>query len=161
MPNTSGISRHAAGGGVPAAAARATFATGANSHFQSDNYTEDLRARGLRTPNSVKMNYDINPTAGGPLSRDKVWFFGAARWTKTQNYVGGMFHNVNEGIENIWTYTADLNRPAVVNSFQRSVNLRLTWQANPKNKFSLFVDDQGRCQCAIGAADHRSACGFG
>ena len=43
------------------------------------------------------MNYDINPTVGGPLSRDKVWFYGAARWTKTQNYVGGMFHNVNEG----------------------------------------------------------------
>jgi hypothetical protein len=125
------------------------FATGANSHFQSDNYTEELQARGLRTPNSVKMNYDINPTIGGPLEPDKVWFYGAARWTKTQNYVGGMFHNVNEGVENIWTYTADLDRPAVVNSFQRSVNLRLTWQANPKNKFSIFVDDQGRCQCAI------------
>ena len=59
-----------------------------------------------------------------------------------------MFHNVNEGIENIWTYTADFDRPAVINAFQRSVNLRLTWQADPKNKFSLFVDDQGRCQCA-------------
>src|SRR5262245_12937790 len=125
------------------------FATGSNSHFQSDNYTDDLQARGLRTPNSVKMNYDINPTIGGPLSPDKVWFYGAARWTKTQNYVGGMFHNVNEGIENIWTYTADLDRPAVANSFQRSVNFRLTWQANSKNKFSVFVDDQGRCQCAI------------
>ncbi len=88
------------------------FATGANSDFQADNYTDELQARGLRTPNSVKMNYDINPTVGGPLSRDKVWFYGAARWTKTQNYVGGMFHNVNEGVENIWTYTADLDRPA-------------------------------------------------
>ena len=125
------------------------FATGANSNFQADNYTDELQARGLRTPNSVKMNYDVNPTAGGPLSRDRLWFYGAARWTKTQNYVGGMFHNVNEGVENIWTYTADLERPAIVNSFQRSVNLRLTWQADPKNKFSLFVDDQGRCQCAI------------
>jgi hypothetical protein len=125
------------------------FATGANSSFQADNYTEELQARGLRTPNSVKMNYDINPAAGGPLSRDKVWFYGAARWTKTQNYVGGMFHNVNEYVENIWTYTADLNRPAVVNSFQRSVNLRLTWQADSRNKFSLFADDQGRCQCSI------------
>jgi hypothetical protein len=125
------------------------FATGANSHFQADNYTDELQERGLRTPNSVKMNYDVNPSVGGPLSRDKVWFFGAARWTKTQNYVGGMFHNVNENVENIWTYTADLDRPAVANSFQRSVNLRLTWQADAKNKLSVFVDDQGRCQCAI------------
>ena len=27
-----------------------------------------------------------------------------------------MFHNVNEGIENVWTYTADLNRPAFINA---------------------------------------------
>jgi hypothetical protein len=128
------------------------FATASNSSFQADNYTDDLRNRGLRTPNSVKMNYDINPTFGGPLSRDKVWFYGAARWTKTQNYVGGMFHNVNEGLENVWTYTADFNRPAFANAFQRSVNLRLTWQADPRNKFSVFVDDQGRCQCANVAA---------
>ena len=62
------------------------------------------------------MNYDINPTVGGPLSRDKVWFYGAARWTKTQNYVGGMFHNVNEGIENVWTYTG---RPEPARVHQR------------------------------------------
>ena len=89
------------------------FATGATSGFQADNYTDELQARGLRTPNSVKMNYDINPTVGGPLSRDKVWFYGAARFTKTQNYVGGMFHNVNEGIENIWLYQADFEPPRV------------------------------------------------
>jgi hypothetical protein len=124
------------------------FATGATEGFQGDNYTEELKARGLRTPNSVKMNYDLNPTVGGPLSRDKLWFYGAARFTKTQNYVGGMFHNVNEGIENVWVYQADLNRPAVINAYQRSVNLRLTWQADQKNKFSFFIDDQGRCQCS-------------
>jgi hypothetical protein len=124
------------------------FATGATSGFQADNYTDELAARGLRTPNSVKMNYDINPTVGGPLSRDKLWFYGAARFTKTQNYVGGMFHNVNEGIENIWVYQADLDRPAFVNAYQRSVNLRLTWQADQRNKFSFFIDDQGRCQCS-------------
>ena len=48
------------------------FATGATEGFQADNYTAELQARGLRTPNSVKMNYDINPTVGGPLSRDKA-----------------------------------------------------------------------------------------
>ena len=50
--------------------------------------------------------------------------------------------------QNVWTYDPDLSRPAFLNAFQRSVNLRLTWQASAKNKFSFFVDDQGRCQCA-------------
>jgi hypothetical protein len=124
------------------------FATGANSGFQGSNYTTDLQARGLRTPNSVKMNYDINPGVGGPLRKDALWLYASARWTKTQNYVGGMFDNKNAGIENVWTYDPDLNRPSFANAFQRSVNARLTWQANQKNKFSFFVDDQGRCQCA-------------
>jgi len=71
------------------------FATGSNSSFQADNYTQSLKDRGLRTPNSVKMNYDINPGFGGPLAENKVWFYGSARWVKTQNYVGGMFVNKN------------------------------------------------------------------
>jgi hypothetical protein len=124
------------------------FGTGANSSFQADNYTQELKDRGLRTPNSVKMNYDINPGFGGPLKEDTLWFYGSARWVKTQNYVGGMFVNKNAGIQNVWTYDPDLNQPAYLNATQRSVNLRLTWQADMKNKLSFFADDQGRCQCA-------------
>jgi|KBSMisStandDraft_5_1062788.scaffolds.fasta_scaffold11475_3 hypothetical protein len=123
------------------------FATGSNSSFQADNYTQSLKDRGLRTPNSVKMNYDINPGFGGPLAENKVWFYGSARWVKTQNYVGGMFVNKNAGIQNVWTYDPDLNNPAFLNATQRSVNLRLTWQASATNKLSFFADDQGRCQC--------------
>ena len=48
------------------------FATGANSSFQADNYTDELQDRGLRTPNSVKMNYDINPGVGGPLREGRA-----------------------------------------------------------------------------------------
>ena len=123
------------------------FATGSNSSFQADNYDQSLKDRGLRTPNSVKMNYDINPGFGGPLEENKVWFYGSARWVKTQNYVGGMFVNKNAGIQNVWTYDPDLNNPAFLNATQRSVNLRLTWQASATNKLSFFADDQGRCQC--------------
>ena len=66
---------------------------------------------------------------------------------QTQNYVGGMFVNKNAGIQNVWTYDPDLNNPAFLNATQRSVNLRLTWQASATNKLSFFADDQGRCQC--------------
>ena len=124
------------------------FATGANSSFQADNYTSELQRRGLRTPNSVKMNYDVNPGFGGPLRRDALWFYTSARWTKTQNYVGGMFYNRNEGLEHVWVYEPDLDRPAFLNASQQSGNLRLTWQVSPRNKVSFYIDEQGRCQCA-------------
>ena len=56
------------------------FATGANSSFQGDNMTPELVARGLRQPNSLKQTYDVNPTGGGPIVRDKLWFYSAARF---------------------------------------------------------------------------------
>jgi hypothetical protein len=117
------------------------FGTGATSGFQADNYDQSLKDRGLRTPNSVKSNYDFNPGFGGPLKENTVWFYGSARWVKTQNYVGGMFVNKNAGIQNVWTYDPDLNNPAYLNATQRSVNLRVTWQIDTKNKLSLFADD--------------------
>jgi len=124
------------------------FGTGVNSGFQGNNYVQDLKDRGLRTPNSIKQQYDLNPGIGGPIKENAVWFFGSARYVKTQNYIGGMFVNKNAGIKDIWTYDPDLAQPAFLNAFQRSINGRLTWQANAKNKVSVFADDQGRCQCA-------------
>jgi len=124
------------------------FGTAVNSAFQGDNYVQALKDRGLRTPNSIKLEYDFNPGFGGPLKEDKLWFYASARWVKTQNYVGGMFDNKNAGLKDVWTYDPDLSRPSYLNAFQRSVNLRLTLQADAKNKFSVFADDQGRCQCA-------------
>ncbi len=42
------------------------FATAVNDAFQSDNYTDELKAAGLRAPDSIKLNYDVNPSVGGP-----------------------------------------------------------------------------------------------
>jgi hypothetical protein len=48
------------------------------------NLTEDLKARGLRTANSVKQNGDFNPGFGGPIERDPVWFYMSGRYLKTE-----------------------------------------------------------------------------
>jgi hypothetical protein len=124
------------------------FATGANDSFQGSNYTEELQARGLRTPTSIKSMYDFNPAFGGPLKRDSLWFFVAARWVRTSNYLGGgLFYNRNAGDPNSWTYESDPARPAYNDTEARGVNGRLTWQVSPKNKLSLFHDNQTRCMC--------------
>jgi hypothetical protein len=129
------------------------FATAVNSWFQGNNYTQDLVNRGLKTPNSIDAESDINPGIGGPLRQDKLWFYLSGRWVHTANFVGGIFNNLNAGNPNNYAYLIDpTNQSAsnrgINNSAQRSANVRLTWQADAKNKFSVFVDDQGRCQCA-------------
>lgn len=125
------------------------FAWGANSSMQSSNYTSDLKARGLGQPDSLVSSYDINPGIGGPVLRDRLWFFSAARWNRVTNIVGGAYpRNLYAGDVNAFLYVPDPNSPDGENStYFRSVNSRLTWQVTAKDKLSVFYDDQTRCTC--------------
>jgi hypothetical protein len=123
------------------------FATGATSGMQGSNSDAALVARGFPTPNSLKAQYDVNPGFGGPLSRDRLWFYTSARFTRQDNYLGGLFQNANAGDVTKWTYAPDPTRPALNSAYERSVNLRLTWQARPASKLSAFYDQHWRCQC--------------
>ena len=120
------------------------FATGAGEQWQSSNYTQELKDAGLRTPNALKEVYDVNPGAGGPLVRDKLWFYSAARWQSTQSYVAGLYENKNAGDPAKWAYEPDLDRPAFQPLIQRSFNTRLTWQVSPRNKIAIFGEHQYR-----------------
>ena len=59
------------------------FISGANGSMQSTNYTTkaddpvtSLEARGLRTqPGALNKVYDFNPGYGGPILKDKLWWF--------------------------------------------------------------------------------------
>jgi hypothetical protein len=123
------------------------FGTAANGAFQGSNFTDDLRNRGLRTPDEIKLNYDFNPSFGGPIVQDKVWFFSSARFVKNENYVGGVLANLNAGDPSKWLYQADPDTRGVYNLSQEAVNSRVTWQASQRNKFSFFYDHQWRCWC--------------
>ena len=127
------------------------FATAVNSSFEGSNTDQDLVARGLRTPNSLQHQSDVNPGLGGPLKRDTLWFYASARFTRQANYVGGLFRNKNVGDITKWLYDPDPNDRAVNNAREQSANLRLTWQANATNKLSFFYDQHWRCQCGVTA----------
>jgi len=120
------------------------FATGANESWQSDNFTDELKNAGLRTPNSLKVVYDVNPGAGGPLVKDKLWFYSAARWQSTQSYIAGLYENKNAGDPTKWSYEPDLDHRAYQPLIQRSFNTRMTWQLSPRNKIAVFGEHQYR-----------------
>ena len=128
------------------------FATGVNSAFEGTNTNDELVARGLRTPNTLNLQYDVNPGLGGPMLADKLWFYTSARFTRQSNYIGGLFQNKNAYDPTKWTYEPDSENRAFSNAAEQSINLRVTWQVNAINKLSFFYDQHWRCQCRTTAA---------
>jgi hypothetical protein len=121
------------------------FATGANGSFQGNNYSDQLRNAGLSTPNQLKRVYDINPVGGGPISRNKLWFYGSIRWQESSFFQAGAFHNKNAGDLTKWTYEPDFSRPGeAILTVKPSYSIRLTWQATPKNKIGFSAEPHYR-----------------
>ena len=120
------------------------FAFFVNDKWQSSNISQDLQDRGLSTPNSMRRAYDFNPSFGGPLVKDKLWFYSSARFQEGSSYVGGVYVNKNAGDPTKWTLDPDLTQQGVFFVRQNSANTRLTWQAAQKHKISLFYDNQWR-----------------
>ena len=110
-----------------------------NQHLEGNNLTDELRARGLTTPSKVLDAYDTNFTVGGPIRKDKLWFFLATRLTGTKNQIAGRFFNATQGTP---FFTPDLSRPQYRQDWLRSQAARLTWQVSPKNKINAFADPQ-------------------
>jgi len=120
------------------------FVTAVGSGWQGNNFTDELKARGLTTPNSLQRMYDVNPSVGGPIVKDRVWFYSAARWQANKNYVAGVYENLNAGKADQWLYSPDTSARGIFYTTQNSVNGRVTWQANQKNKFAFAMDKQWR-----------------
>src|SRR5262245_36798138 len=77
---------------------RGSFVTEyANRDFQGSNLTDDLRARGLTRTNQIRTIYDVGGGVGGPLKRDRLWFFTASRAWGSQEELAGVYFNKLQG----------------------------------------------------------------
>ena len=65
------------------------------------------RPRGLTTPGKLFKLWDSNLGIGGPIAKDKVWFFFQFRDQGSHRTIPGMFANKNMGDPTKWNYEAD------------------------------------------------------
>jgi hypothetical protein len=120
------------------------FASFADESFQSDNFSDRVRARGLTANGKIDKNWDINPGFGGPIRRDKLWYYTSFRYNGANNYASNVFYNRNTNDPNAWTYDPDTSRPVVMKAWWQDAQARLTWQVNQKNKLAFSYDYQVR-----------------
>jgi hypothetical protein len=119
------------------------FASGLPGAWQASNYTQALIDAGLRRPSHTNYLWTWSGSVGGPIRKDRLWFFTTTSLSGSGSDISGMYHNKNAGDPTRWTYEADLTRPAVNDATGKlQPNLRLTLQASPRNRFNLFWDEQ-------------------
>jgi Carboxypeptidase regulatory-like domain len=118
--------------------------TGATTAWQSKNLNAALLARGLVSGQNIKHIYDFGAGIGGPILHGKLWFWsGFGDWASLEFAPGNYFN----ATQNTLFYTPDLKRPAYTNTWNYAYDIRLTWQASPKNKFSAYQGFEDFCLC--------------
>ena len=93
--------------------------------WQSNNLGE-LISRGLSQPDSVDVLYYANVSAGGPIRRDKLWFFGGYGDAGNNNIVADSFYPDGS--------------PGIYDQRVTNYTLRLTSQLNLKNRITSHFD---------------------
>jgi hypothetical protein len=120
--------------------------TGSGENLQSDN----SEGTGIGAPTPLTGVYDWNAAVGGPILKDRVWFFATARTQGSTRVNANQFYNLNAGDPTKWLFAPDASNPGYSDRTWENVSGRVTWQATPRNKIGGFWDEQWVCRTCEG-----------
>ena len=140
VPKTGGNSTHGS-----------LFFSGTGEKLQSDNLTPALKNQGVIAASPLSKVYDISGTIGGPIARDRLWYFATAHRGGSTTESTNVYYNLNAGDPAKWSYAPDSSRRAYSDRLFENASARVTWQMTRRNKVSVFWDEQTLCRTCTGA----------
>jgi hypothetical protein len=106
------------------------FAYGAGSGLQADNRTDAMKSGPGAIPKpGIAYTWQVNPSFGGPIKRDKLWFYFTYKYEDNKTYVPS-------------STFADGSRAFRKAQGNYSAVTRLTWQASQRDKIRFYLDRQ-------------------
>ena len=117
------------------------FGAWSDGAWQSDNFSDELRTQGLRSVDKINKIWDFNFGIGGPIKKDRLWFFGSARHWGVHSPIAGTFILPSGSTVNDCQAGRVACGQGVDDQQIKSAVLRLTWQASPRNKISVYFDE--------------------
>ena len=122
------------------------FFNTAGDWSRGDNIDDKLRSEGITKGPGIKSSYDASGSLGGPIKKDRLWFYGTYRSYSTTSGVSGIGANKFAGDPAHWDYQRDDSvEPRLVQS-RKIWAARGTAQITPRNRVTFSQEDQYRCE---------------
>ena len=123
----------------------AAYLSGVSSGMVGSNYSDALRDAGLTTPGKLLRQWDYTFGIGGPIKKDRLWYYVTARDEGQYRTIPNVYPNLNAGDPTKTLYAPDKTREVQGAESWRLYTFRLTYQASARNKFNLHWDEQHPC----------------
>jgi hypothetical protein len=122
------------------------FYNTAGKWSKGDNLDDRLRAIGITKGPGIINSYDASGAYGGPIKRDRLWFYGSYRNFMTAQGVEGIGVNKYAGDASRWNYLRDDSiEPRNVQG-RNILSMRFTGQVTPRNRVTFQHEYQLRCE---------------
>ena len=105
--------------------------------WQGDNLDDALRAQGVTAAAETANQWDFNPSVGGPLRRDRLWYFFTYNDVGSETVQTGSFYDADPLP---FRYVSDSSRPGSSEVRSHSIAPRLTWQATSRDNVAGFYE---------------------
>ena len=129
------------------------FGSLAGKWSQGNNVDDQLRSFGIPDPTQIIKNWDTSLAVGGPVKKDRVWFYGVARTSGEYTDIAGRFGNLNAGDPTRWDYVVDQSIKTRSANSRRAYTGRVTAQVSERNKVSAFYEYQPSCSASSYSKD--------
>src|SRR5688500_10075347 len=111
---------------------------------KGNNLTDELIAVGIDEAPGIIQAHDASLAYGGPILRDRLWFFGSYRNLDTQTAVEGVSGNANVGLATRWDWLPSDIDSRRVQDRQMAI-MRLAGQTG-KSRIQINYEYQKRCE---------------
>jgi len=126
----------------------AAYLSGVSGGMVGSNYSEELRVAGLTTPGKLLKQWDFTFGIGGPILRDRLWYYVTARDEGQYRSIPNIFPNLNAGDPAAFLYAPDRTREVRGAESWRLYSGRVTMQATSRDKINFHWDEQHPCNGA-------------
>ncbi len=110
-----------------------------HSGWLANNVDQDLIDRGITGGKNgafaADESWQIGPSLGGPIVRDRLWFYLSYTYRRASFFPSALFNSENTSA---FSYVPNIADPTLETSNTSEATGRLTWQASARDKVQAF-----------------------